>query len=542
MKSKKLLILPLIVLLAGCTLKPTPSSSEQLSEEPPVSSEVVSEPPVSSEEPPVSSEKESESEAPIPTLEISASSTSLYITKQLTLSAEVTNSTDPVLWSTSDETKATVEGGIVTALAPGEVTITATLSTNEAIKDEVVLTVLDTIIDATINQASWNFDELYQENPVIKPVPKENTDDIKTYAAFKNVVGKNYVAKAHFDTEAVGGWVWNSLTIGHINGDGVIYGTAFSQGPKKLITQMSNTVGGVEQQWGALSDRSQIWNQNDLETLDISTGIDIMSVRAGGSFYFFINGELYWQDTASFNEWDEVDTTPVIFLIGVNATISNLEVATTPEAIETVLNSQGAKKKLYPSFREHVVVSENDTKVQFLNVDQVTTNNKDVAAKSIGDAFMFPANKASKVEFDLVIDQWGATDATPVVSLDMRRHDSTPWETRSYLIGETGVSFAGWNYNHNLPGGFPAGETKYNDGTNNIKMKEVDKTYHVVCTRLYIAEPAGQDTKIEVYDGELLIALMTHGWNDGYSGNAVIFLSVRNVNATLSNIRLSTIE
>ena len=67
-----------------------------------------------------------------------------------------------------------------------------------------------------------------------------------------------------------------------------------------------------------------------------------------------------------------------------------------------------------------------------------------------------------------------------------------------------------------------------------------NKTYHVVCTRL-MDLTQGQDTKIEVYDGELLIATMTHGWRDGYKGNAVIFLSVRNVNATLSNITLSAV-
>lgn len=475
----------------------------------------------------------------VPSVAINATETSLYITKQLTLTATVTNSEDTVVWSTSNASLATVTNGVVTGVAPGDVTITAALSMDGTVKDEVVLTVLDTVIDGTVNATAWNYEGLYQTNASIKPVVPANVDDIKTYAPFKNVLGKKYVAKAHFNTHAVVSWVWNTLTIGHIRSDGVIYATGFSQGQKKLITQTSKTVGGVEQQWGVLSDRSQIWDQHDLNTLNTSAGVNIMSVRNGGDFYFFINDELYWQDTTSFNDWDEVDTTPVVFLIGVNATVSNLEVATTTEAVNNVLNSAAAKRKLYPTFSQNVVLSENDTKVQFLNADTISTNSKDVAAKSIGDAFMFPANASYKVEYDLVIDKWGTTDESPVVALDLRRQDSDPAETRSFLVGKTGVSFAGWNYNYSLPNGYPAGLTQYHDGATNIQMVE-NKTYHVVCTRL-MDLTQGQDTKIEVYDGELLIATMTHGWRDGYKGNAVIFLSVRNINATLSNITLSAV-
>ena len=138
-----------------------------------------------------------------------------------------------------------------------------------------------------------------------------------------------------------------------------------------------------------------------------------------------------------------------------------------------------------------------------------------------------------------MIDQWGGTDSTPVVSMDMKRHDAVTAETRSFLIGETGISFAGWNYNSNMPGGYPAGETKYEQDSSNIKMIEGTK-YHVVCTRLI--EAGGQDTKLEVFNGETLIATKQHGWQDGYKGNVVIYFSVRNVGATISNITSAVVE
>ncbi|HOE15304.1 MAG TPA: Ig-like domain-containing protein [Candidatus Paceibacterota bacterium] len=534
MKKKNMLwVLAFVALLVGCGTKP-PVTSDPTSESPTTSH--VS---TTSEEDPTSQEDPTSEVVLNPAIAIEEGERSLYITKSIVLTATVTDSTDAVVWSTSDEDIATVNDGVVTGVAPGEVTITAALAGSPTIKDSVEVTVIDTIIDATINPTAWDFERIYQAEPVIETVSQENTNDIKTYASFKNIKGKVYGVAATFNVKSVGDWVWNTMTIGHIDGNGQIYATGLSQNPTKLITQYSKTVGGVEQQWGVLSDRSQIWHQHDLQSLDCLSGVVVTSIRHNGDFYFYINGELYWKDSISFNDLNEVDTTPVIYLNCVDASVSEFQVVTNEALIEELVNYPASQRKLYPTFSEHVEINNNDTSVQFKNADTVTTNNKDVAAKSIGDAHAFPAGKVSKIEFDLVIDAWGSIDATPVVSVDMRRQDRDVAETRSYLIGETGVSFAGWNYNANMPGGYPAGETKYHNGETNVKMLEA-KSYRVICTRLM--PEGGQDTKIEVYDGELLLATATHGWNDNYNGNAVVFLSVRNVNATLTNIAITVTE
>lgn len=522
-KRNMLFVLPLVALLIGCGGNKEPSSNQNSSQ-------------------PDSSESEpSTSESPVlhPSVTIADDERNVYITKQLTLTAEVQDSESAVVWTSSDTATATVEGGVVSAVAPGKVTITASLQSDATVNDEVEITVLDTIIDASVNASAWNFEQLYQNNPVIESKAGSNPNDTKTYAAFKGIVGKQYVAKAHFNTKSVGDWVWNSLSIGHINGDGQIYATGFSQGTKKIITQYTKTVGGIEQLWNDISNRSQVWNQHDLETLDTTNGVDIMSVRNGGEFYFFINNELYWKEGATFTAYDTVDTQPIIYLNSVNAEVTNLYVSTDAADVNAVVNSAAAQRKFYPTFAANVALSENDTKIQFKNTASITTNNKDVAAKSIGDAFLLPANKESKVEFDLVIDEWGSKDATPVVSMDMKRYDSSTAETRSFLIGSTGISFAGWNYDNNMPGGFPAGETKYVENEVNVRMAE-EATYHIVCTRLMLS--GGQDTKLEVFKGTTCVGTMQHGWQDGYSGNAVIYFSVRNVNATISNIALTVAQ
>ncbi len=538
-----LLVLPIMMLLASCG--PDQPSSSPVEPDPVDTSSSTEVPPApssdSSEEPPAPSSESSE-EPPVlnPSVTITAPATQVYITKQITMTANIVDSTDSVVWTSSDTKKATVEGGVVTAVAPGEVTITASLSGDATVKDEVKITVLDTILDATVNGSAWDFSKLYQADPVVQPVAAStgNTDDIKTYAAFKNATGKQYVAKAHFELIANGDWVWNTVTIGHINGDGLIYATGFSQGTKKLITQFSKTVGGFEQQWGVVSDRSQIWSQHDLVTLDVTNGIDITAVRDNGDFYFFINGELYWKEGVAFNDFDEIDTTPVIYLNGADVKASNLYVTT--DSVKVAEEAAKGSAKFYPTYAANVEISEDQKTIKFKNADRITANNKDVAAKSIGDAALFPANKETKVEFDLVVDAWGSLDSNPAVCLDMKRYDSDTLETRTFQLQQTGVTFAGWSYGGDMPGGFPAGETKYNNGTNDVKLSE-EKTYHVALTRLMYAGE-GEDTKIEVFDGETQIVSATHGWKDGYSGNSVAYFSVRNVNATLSNITFTVAE
>lgn len=524
MKKRSILfVLPLVALLISCGGNKGQSSGNQNSQ------------PDTSDGQPSSSEPS----VVTPTVTIAAGERTVYINKTLALSAEIRNSEDRVKWTSSNTAIATVSsGGIVSGMNAGKVTITASLKTNTDIKDEVEITVLDTIIDDSVNPTAWDFSKLYQDNPEITSVAAEDTNDIKTYAAFKGVIGKQYVAKAHFDILGHGNWVWNSLAIGHINGDGKIYATGFSQGTKKIITQFTKTVGGFEQLWNAISDRSQVWNQHDLETLDITNGIDIMSVRNGGDFYFFINNELYWVETTSFTDYDAIDTQPVIYLNGVHATVKNLYVSDKAADVEEIVNSAAAKRKLYATFSSDVVISENDTKVQFKNADNTTTNNKDVAAKSIGDAFSFPAGKSAKLEFDLTIDAWGASHSGPAVLVDIKRYESDTAETRSVLIGERCASFAGWNYDGGMPAAnWPAGEKTYAESS---KLKE-DKSYHVIVNRIVGA--SGADNSVKILDGETVMVDSTWGWaDDGYTGIAAIYLSSRNVNATLSNLVITVAE
>lgn len=89
---------------------------------------------------------------PIPCTAISLSSNSIIFTKLTTstLTASITpsNTTDELVWSSSDNTVATVSGGVVTAVGIGTATITATCGSQTAtcsVSVSVVLTEADII-------------------------------------------------------------------------------------------------------------------------------------------------------------------------------------------------------------------------------------------------------------------------------------------------------------------------------------------------------------------------------------------------------------
>ena len=63
---------------------------------------------------------------------IEASATTQILSARLTATVTPTNCTQPVVWSVSPEGIATVDNGLVTAVANGEATVTATCGTQSA--------------------------------------------------------------------------------------------------------------------------------------------------------------------------------------------------------------------------------------------------------------------------------------------------------------------------------------------------------------------------------------------------------------------------
>lgn len=93
---------------------------------------------------------------------LTSESDTVYIRKTLNVSVELNPSTaDPALtWTSSDDTKATVADGVVTGVAEGTVTITATSVKDPAISGTITLTVAEapayTVYDCAANVSSFS--------------------------------------------------------------------------------------------------------------------------------------------------------------------------------------------------------------------------------------------------------------------------------------------------------------------------------------------------------------------------------------------------
>ena len=452
----------------------------------------------------------------------------LYVSKTLQLSATVTPVEKTLTWTSSDEEIATVADGLVTALKAGEVTIRVALT--EELYDEITLTIKAPVINAELNADSFDLSGIYQDNAVVK-----SNGQVNSFFAFAGDPSKYYVAtmKANI-TGTDGGDTWSRVGISHFNGINSYYGFQVSPGPnygaRKTVT-MIITDGNV--QWGVATDRSQVWNQHDLGSLDYSN-VEITVVRNGAAFYAYINGALYYVDEMV-EGFSDIDTLPVINIGSATAEFTGMSVTYGQEAAEAYL-ATADNSKFYASFGDTIINA--DGSIEFKGAAEGTCNlnAKDHAAKYIGTSSVLAAGVTSTVEFDLTINYFGGRDGLPALAVTLNRYDAAPWEARSLVIGQYKAGWTGWNSNGNLNDGIGSGGVEYVANGETVRLEE-GQTYHVVFTR--VMTDNGQDTRMVITDkdGNVLIDHQ-HGWQDGYSGRAVVSFLCRDVDCTISNIEI----
>ena len=458
--------------------------------------------------------------------------TELYETKTLQLSASVAPEEKILTWTSSDDSIATVADGLVTALKAGTVTIRVALT--DAIYDEITLTVKAPVISTEFNAGSFDLTGIYQDEPVVK-----SNGQVNSFVAFAGEASKYYVATVTANITGVdGGDTWSRVGISHFNGTNSYYGLQVSPGcgynARKVVT-MVITDGNV--QWGEITDRSQIWWQHDQGALDYSN-VTITVVRNGSAFYAYLNGELYWVDEAM-GGFSDIDTLPVINVGSATAEFTNMSVTYGEEAAAAFL-ATADNSKFYRA-DDKTTIGEDGT-ITFTGAadNSCSLNAKDHAAKSIGTSAVLGANVSTTVEFDLTINYFGGRDGLPALAVTLNRYEGAPAEARSLVIGQYKAGWTGWNSNGNLNDGIGSGGVEYMVNGETTRLEE-GQTYHVVFTRVMTEN--GQDTRMVITDkdGNVLIDHQ-HGWQDGYSGRAVVSFLCRDVDCTISNIEIKVVE
>ena len=182
-----------------------------------------------------------------------------------------------VTWETSDETVATVEGGLVTAIAPGEATITVITVDGEK-EDECVVTVDPVIVDVagiSLNKAVVSMlegDEVQLEvifepaNASNKNVIWESNDEslvtVDENGLLTGISNITFEAANYATTEAP-----EPVTITAISEDG-----DFEASCKVLISTLGAITFLTDETWGDLGD-GKIWS----DALKASGAVDTYS-------------------------------------------------------------------------------------------------------------------------------------------------------------------------------------------------------------------------------------------------------------------------
>lgn len=115
----------------------------------------------------------------ITSVTITGDETAVYVGGNLTLSASIlpAGATQTVVWSSSDETTATVTGGVVTGVAVGEVTITATSTEDNTKSDTYTVTVNAVPVASVTVSPSTKTLKVGEESQLAVSVKPDNAAD-----------------------------------------------------------------------------------------------------------------------------------------------------------------------------------------------------------------------------------------------------------------------------------------------------------------------------------------------------------------------------
>ncbi len=469
----------------------------------------------------------------VKTISISNTETEVFVTKDLQINATTLPESYNVVYSLENEEAGTIsETGLFTAsVNPGHVKVTATIE-NTNVSASYEFDVVDTLIDTSLATDDFDYSGVYNKENVSFKTKEEKTNNVNNFTKIKNVKGTVYAFSAKVSlSNPKSDDTWSRISLGHLNDDGKFHGFFVSPGSafsakKSVVMDIEN--GNVL--WGETTDRSQIWGLHDLASLDM-TDMTLETIRNGDKYYYFINDELFWYEDLYLAG---ADTMPAFSIGQTEAVISDIKVETDAEAIQAKIDSKGTEA-LYASYKSRVEVKDNSKTVHFNAIYQSGSDNpKELSAKSIGDKFVMPANKESSVTFNMTINSYGSTNPMPALAFTINRHEGSISQSRSYVFSETKAGFTGWDGNGNLNEGIGNGGKEYADQY----ALEMGVTYKVTCTRLIL--DGGQDTKfkIEKEDGTVLLEDQ-HGWQDGYSGNAICSFLCRDLDVTLTNIQLN---
>jgi len=465
---------------------------------------------------------------------------SVWYDETLTLTVEYSKVVeDTVIWTSSDEAIATVENGVVTPKAAGTVVISAKLASDETISATHEVVVKDVVIDTSVDDGGWDFSSLKQDNPTIKTNGTEGSYKYETFANFKNVSGQKYYAEATFKmTSFLADNTWNRIAVGHrdMNANGGVqfraYHASYGNGGDSIKTVV------MEQPltWGEDTDRTQVWNQGGRKNWDF-TNLKLATLRNGNTYYYFVNDQLSWVE--SINErFNNIDTVPAITASDMNVEVSNMFATSNEEYVNAKLAEKETNKLFWGTIDNSVTVDETgDTpKITFdkskdNSGNWPSSNIKDYAARSLGDALSIPAGKSATFTYDYKVTQYGNDTDASFTGLTFQRHTNNVKEMRSILVGKYKAAANAWGWDGGINIG-SSGFWDYENSTGFTSSVKENETYTVKI------EVNAYDTYREyrVYINDKDTGLCWGDW-DKYTGALIVNVTGLSISSEISNFQ-----
>lgn len=313
----------------------------------------------------------------------------------LTVSIEPSDAAETVNWASSNNEVASVENGVVTFLKEGTVTIIATSTVDETIFDAVDFTVKHGTF--LTNKGNGKWDLANQANAPEAHI-SISADDSAGYnpVYFNHFVGQRFYIEATFQSlgNTHNAWDWQGFGVGTGLNDNDARYFEFSPHHAGQANHHNKTILRERpDSWGPITTRSQVWGENNLNSIVPTDPNKIALLRYDNFYYYLINDQVYWFDNT--NKYENIDTYPFLFTFDVPVKVTNYKLITDENVLDGYLDSAEYQKSFFAANPNNVNYVD-DTN---FTLSSTTTLSKDHKVRSLGDKAKLVGN--FEIEFEI---------------------------------------------------------------------------------------------------------------------------------------------
>ncbi len=419
-----------------------------------------------------------------------ADSTVAWVGETLQLDTEITpdEASALVTWESSDDAIATVEeNGLVSFIAEGNVTITATSVEDPTVSASVSFEVKLGFFRSDMGSPYWDLSEQSEgdDSKVSLNIDSSMLGYHSCYLA--NVSSTRYYVEGTFDipAELISTWVWQGVGFGSGLSETSTRYFIFSprvegQGNdfnKFIVKDLPNET------WPAITTRSQTWGENGLDYIDWKNQtVKISMMRDENMYYYFINDRLMYVDETTM--YDGIPTMPILVAIDLPVTVTDYKVITDNAELDAMLETDAFKDKFFTSNSDIIEMLGSDSFVFKSN----NVLNKLNRVKSLGDAAKLVGDFT--VEFDItnMLCNSAHTNSFAGLTLNLSRYDSAD-TIETFAVGKSSnqpdlagftARYSSWNYVLEMAD--PASAYYWSESSTPVFENAAD-THHIKITR-----------------------------------------------------------